>query len=36
MMEMKIRLDYSDVKFKDNGKLKLLIIVGSRLEIIHL
>ena len=27
-METKIRLDYSDVKFKDNGKLKLLIIVG--------
>lgn len=36
MMETKIRLDYSDVKFKGNGKLKLLIIVGSRLEIIHL
>ena len=27
-METKIRLDYSDVKFQDNGKLKLLIIVG--------
>ena len=36
MMETKIRLDYSDVKFKDNGKLKLLIIVGTRPEIIRL
>ena len=35
-MEMKIKLDYSDVKFKDNGKLKLLIIVGTRPEIIRL
>ena len=35
-MEMNIRLDYSDVKFKDNGKLKLLIIVGTRPEIIRL
>ena len=35
-MEMKIRLDYSDVKFKENGKLKLLIIVGTRPEIIRL
>ena len=33
---MKIRLDYSNVKFKDNGKLKLLIIVGTRPEIIRL
>jgi len=33
---MEIRLDYSDVKFKDNGKLKLLIIVGTRPEIIRL
>ena len=33
---MKIRLDYSDVKFKNNGKLKLLIIVGTRPEIIRL
>ncbi len=31
-----IKLDYSDVKFKDNGKLKLLIIVGTRPEIIRL
>ena len=36
IMETKIRLDYSDVKFKDNGKLKLLIIVGTRPEIIRL
>lgn len=33
---MNIKLDYSDVKFKDNGKLKLLIIVGTRPEIIRL
>ncbi|MBQ8291208.1 MAG: UDP-N-acetylglucosamine 2-epimerase (non-hydrolyzing) [Clostridia bacterium] len=33
---MDIRLDYSNVKFKDNGKLKLLIIVGTRPEIIRL
>lgn len=28
--------DYLDIKFKDNGKLKLLIIVGTRPEIIRL
>lgn len=28
--------DFSNVKFKDNGKLKLLIIVGTRPEIIRL
>ncbi len=33
---MDIKLDYSDVKFKGNGKLKLLIIVGTRPEIIRL
>ncbi len=33
---MDIKLDYTDVKFKDNGKLKLLIIVGTRPEIIRL
>ncbi|MBR6495800.1 MAG: UDP-N-acetylglucosamine 2-epimerase (non-hydrolyzing) [Rikenellaceae bacterium] len=33
---MKLKLDYSDVKFQDNGKLKLLIIVGTRPEIIRL
>lgn len=31
-----MKTDYSDVKFKDNGKLKLLIIVGTRPEIIRL
>ena len=31
-----IKLDYSDVSFKNNGKLKLLIIVGTRPEIIRL
>lgn len=33
---MNIKLDYSDIKFEDNGKLKLLIIVGTRPEIIRL
>lgn len=33
---MAIKTDYSDVKFKNNGKLKLLIIVGTRPEIIRL
>ena len=31
-----MKLNYSDIKFKDNGKLKLLIIVGTRPEIIRL
>ena len=34
MMDMKA--DYSDVTFKNNGRLKLLIIVGTRPEIIRL
>ena len=33
---MEIRTDYTDIKFQDNGKLKLLIIVGTRPEIIRL
>ncbi|MBQ3593754.1 MAG: UDP-N-acetylglucosamine 2-epimerase (non-hydrolyzing) [Clostridia bacterium] len=33
---MDMKLDYSDISFKDNGKLKLLIIVGTRPEIIRL
>ena len=33
---MNIKTDYFDVKFKENGKLKLLIIVGTRPEIIRL
>ncbi len=33
---MQMKVDYSDVKFKNNGKLKLLIIVGTRPEIIRL
>ena len=33
---MEIKLDYSDIKFKDDGRLKLLIIVGTRPEIIRL
>ena len=31
-----MKTDYRDVKFKDNGKLKLLIIVGTRPEVIRL
>ena len=31
-----MKLDYSDIPFKNNGKLKLLIIVGTRPEIIRL
>ena len=33
---MEIRLDYSNIQFQNNGKLKLLIIVGTRPEIIRL
>ena len=33
---MELRTDYSDIHFADNGKLKLLIIVGTRPEIIRL
>lgn len=33
---MEIKLDYSDVQFKNDGRLKLLIIVGTRPEIIRL
>lgn len=33
---MNIKLNYSDISFKQNGKLKLLIIVGTRPEIIRL
>ena len=31
-----MKTDYSDIKFKNNGKLKLIIIVGTRPEIIRL
>lgn len=31
-----MKLDYSDIHFENNGKLKLLIIVGTRPEIIRL
>lgn len=34
--KMEIRLNYSDIKFQENDKLKLLIIVGTRPEIIRL
>ena len=33
---MEIKLDYSDISFKSDGRLKLLIIVGTRPEIIRL
>ena len=33
---MNIKTDYSDVSFKNDGRLKLLIIVGTRPEIIRL
>ena len=33
---MDIKLDYKDVSFKNDGRLKLLIIVGTRPEIIRL
>lgn len=33
---MEIRFNYSDVKFKNDGRLKLLIIIGTRPEIIRL
>ena len=33
---MQTKIDFSDVSYKNNGKLKLLIIVGTRPEIIRL
>lgn len=33
---MEMKTDYSDIRFAGNGKLKLLIIVGTRPEIIRL
>ena len=33
---MELRTDYSNVSFRNNGRLKLLIIVGTRPEIIRL
>ena len=33
---MSIKLDYSDISFRDDGRIKLLIIVGTRPEIIRL
>ena len=33
---MEMKKDYSDIKWKEDGKLKLLIIVGTRPEIIRL
>ena len=35
-MNMNTRTDYSDIRFKDDGRLRLLIIVGTRPEIIRL
>lgn len=31
-----MKLDYSDISFRNNGKLKLMVIVGTRPEIIRL
>ena len=33
---MALKLDYSDVSFQNNGELKLLILVGTRPEVIRL
>ena len=33
---MEMKLDYTDISFKNDGRLKLLIIVGTRPEIIRL
>ncbi|MBE6933667.1 MAG: UDP-N-acetylglucosamine 2-epimerase (non-hydrolyzing) [Ruminococcaceae bacterium] len=33
---MSMKLDYQDIQFANNGKLKLLVIVGTRPEIIRL
>ncbi len=33
---MKMKTDYTDIHFQENGRLKLLIIVGTRPEIIRL
>ena len=35
-MNTEIKLDYNDIKFENDGRLKLLIIVGTRPEIIRL
>ena len=35
-MSAEMKLDYRDIKFKEDGRLKLLIIVGTRPEIIRL
>ena len=36
MNDMELKTDYSDIHFADNGRIKLLIIVGTRPEIIRL
>lgn len=33
---MELKTDYSDIHFKDDGRIKLLVIVGTRPEIIRL
>lgn len=35
-MEKQPKFDYSDIKWQENGKLKLVIVVGTRPEIIRL
>ena len=36
MKDMELKTDYSDIHFADDGRIKLLIIVGTRPEIIRL
>ena len=36
MKDMELKTDYSDIYFADDGRIKLLIIVGTRPEIIRL
>ena len=33
--DMAMKTDFTDIAFQNNGKLKLLIIVGTRPEIIR-
>ena len=35
-MEKQPKYDYSDIRWQENGKLKLIIVVGTRPEIIRL
>ena len=35
-MEKQLKYDYSDIRWQENSKLKLIIVVGTRPEIIRL